>query len=96
MAGFWLTYKTRKRLVGVVIVDSSSLIHARMTAAMTGIDQGAEFAEGHEIDGMALALMPAPALGRMLDPVEAGELIRAIERRMRKRPAAPSVKRRGG
>jgi hypothetical protein len=33
-----------------------------MCAAVEGVDQGGEFAEGHKLD----ALMPAPAIERML------------------------------
>jgi hypothetical protein len=88
------TSRSTNRLAGVVIMDSSTIVHARLRAAVGKIDGGAEFAEGHELDPATAALVPAKAIGRMLDPVEAGELIRAIERGMRKRPAAPSVKRR--
>jgi hypothetical protein len=33
MAHFWLTYREAGRLVGVVIIDAPSLIHARLEAA---------------------------------------------------------------
>jgi hypothetical protein len=63
---FWLTYESRNRLLGVVILDSS-LIGARMWAAVEGIDQGAEFAEGHEFDESAAALVPAKAMLKALE-----------------------------
>jgi hypothetical protein len=64
---FWLTYQSARRLLGVVIVDSFSLIRAHVRAAVEDIDQGAEFAEGHELDRETVALVPATAIGRMLD-----------------------------
>ena len=63
-------------------------------AAVTRIDQGAEYMEGHWIDVMATAMMPATAIGRMLSPEEVGKLVRRIERDIPKRPMATPVKRR--
>jgi hypothetical protein len=73
---FWLTYKQSGRPLGVLILDSSSLMEARMRATVDRIDRGAAFARGYRIDKEAAVLVPPMAIGHMLDPVEAGELIR--------------------
>jgi hypothetical protein len=93
MSRFWLTYcKPFGCLAGVVIVDSASLINARIRAAGELELQG-EFAEGHQVDEAVAALIPPTAIGRMLSPKEAYELLDNLERGLLKRPAAPSVRR---
>ena len=48
MSLYWLCYR-HKDQVSVVIEPASSLIDARMRAALAGLDEG-EFTEGHELD----------------------------------------------
>jgi hypothetical protein len=48
MALYWLVYRHNNQ-ISVVIEPGASLIHARMRAALTNLDQG-EFTEGHELD----------------------------------------------
>jgi hypothetical protein len=58
---------------------------------LQGIDGGGKFCEGHKLDRDTATLVPASAIDRLLSPDEAGEIIRAIEREMPKRPPASSV-----
>jgi len=44
----WLCYRHNNQ-ISVVIEPGSSLIHARMRAALANLDEG-EFTEGHELD----------------------------------------------
>ena len=51
MPRFWLTYcDPARRLLGVVILDSPSLLEARLQALIDGTDRNAELCEGHELD----------------------------------------------
>ena len=88
---FWLTYcDPSGRLLGVEVQDSGHLMQARLKAT----DQGAQFFEGHEVDEATAKLVPATAVGRMLNPDEAAK--RTIERGIPKRPPPASVQRRKG
>jgi hypothetical protein len=60
--------------LGVVILDSPSLVQARMSAAALRIDRGMPFADGRPLGKAAIEQVPAAALGRMLDPQEARAL----------------------
>jgi hypothetical protein len=52
--------------VGVAIIEASSLLEARMNAAVRSIAAGAPFAEGHEVCAKLIALVPPTQIGRML------------------------------
>ena len=96
MPRFWLTYcDSARRLLGVVILDSRSLIEARLQALVAGTDRNAELCEGHELDDKSTALVPPDAIGRMLSLKEASKIIQRIKRGIPKKAAAASVRRRG-
>jgi hypothetical protein len=56
---------------GVVIVEASTLTHARMLAAVYGGGRVSHFAEGHVISPERAALIPDDSIGRMLSPAPA-------------------------
>jgi hypothetical protein len=79
---FWLTYRRKygSRLLGVIIIDSTSIVQARMDAAADGTDEGREFVEGIEMELAHATLVPNTAIGRMLKVDEAEKLLQLIER----------------
>jgi hypothetical protein len=84
---FWLTY----RPTGVVVVESRGLLHARLMASLTGADQGLEFASGPQLDPESAGQVPANMIGRFLDDRDLQKLHQAL---LKKKPPAPSVRRR--
>jgi hypothetical protein len=69
-------------LLAGLIVDSPSLQQAQRCAAVEGADAGAGYCEGYELDREAANLIPAAAIGRMLNHQEVRELIRELETRV--------------
>jgi hypothetical protein len=65
---FWLNYRyPHGRFAGVVVLKSSALISARMMAAVYGLDEGLEFASGHELDQTSADQIPEDMISRFLD-----------------------------
>jgi hypothetical protein len=81
---FWLTYGDPDRFVGAVIMEGSSMLEARMNAAVRKIAAGLPFAEGHELSAKLIALIPPTKIGRMLSRTETMELIRLLEEHVRR------------
>ena len=77
---WWLTF----RRGDVVIVEASSLVHARMHAAQYGFGRPAHFAEGHFIDPERAARIPDNVIGRMLSPPEARQVREVLTDRGRR------------
>jgi hypothetical protein len=72
---YWLVYRHSNQ-ISVVIEPGASLIHARMRAALDGLDEG-EFSEGHELD--AKWKVPKAMVGRQLSQEEAKRLLAKLE-----------------
>jgi len=54
---FWLNYRhPRGRFAGAAVIESSSLVSARMAAAVYGLNDRLEFASGHQLDQGVLGL----------------------------------------
>jgi hypothetical protein len=64
---------------GVVIMEASSLLHARTLAAASGLGRVTQFAEGHFIGPKRAKLIPNGSIGRILSSIEAGKLRDLIE-----------------
>ena len=77
----------RDGAVRVVILDGISVAHARMAAAW--LEPGT-FLDGRQVNRASAARVPAWAVGRVLTAKELASLVAG-----RKKPPAPSVRRRG-
>ena len=87
---FWLNYRhPRGRFAGAVVIESSSLVSARMAATVYGLNDRLEFASGHELDQESALKVPTDMLGRVLDDRELRKLSRMLLGL--KRPPAPSL-----
>jgi hypothetical protein len=76
---FWLTYHRDQSLFGVVIIQAGELLEARMLAAISGLDNGADFLEGHALSAQCAAMVSTGSIARMLWPDEANRLMAWIE-----------------
>ena len=74
MALWWLSYRTGYQPIGVAIVEAGSLDHARMLAAIGGIDAGLTFTYGHALDDEQTAMVSQSEIGRFLFLTEATQV----------------------
>jgi hypothetical protein len=75
MPVYWLCYRHNNQ-ISVVIEPASSLIHARMRAALAKLDEG-EFTEGHELPGKWK--VAKEMVGRRLTQDQAKRLLAKLE-----------------
>src|SRR6266446_3993230 len=76
---FWLNYRhPRGRFAGAVVIESSTLVSARMAAALYGLNDRLEFASGDELDQETALKVPTDMLGRLLDDGELRKLSRLL------------------
>jgi hypothetical protein len=61
---YWLCYQHNNQ-ISVVIEPGASPIHARMRAALAGLDEGT-FTKGHELDRKTAKQVPKAMIGRRL------------------------------
>jgi hypothetical protein len=66
----------RGRFAGAVVIESSTLISARMAAAVYGLNDRLEFESGQELDQESALKVPTDMLGRLLDDRELRKLSR--------------------
>jgi hypothetical protein len=74
---YWLCYHHDNQ-ISVVIEPASSLVDARMRAAIAGLDEG-EFTEGHELDRKTEKQVPKAMIGCRLSQEEAKRLLAKFE-----------------
>jgi hypothetical protein len=72
---YWLVYRHNNQ-ISVVIEPGASIIHARMRAALTNMNEGT-FTEGHELDRKWR--VPKEMVGRRLSQEEAKRLLAKLE-----------------
>ena len=75
---WWLLFRD-----GVVVIGASSLVHARLRAAASGLGRASHFVEGNFIDTERLPPIPPEFVGRMLSHIEARQLEEMLIRKPR-------------
>jgi hypothetical protein len=88
---FWLTYRKNGRLLGVFILEGGDLLQMRFGAAVYGLDQGANFAEGHPLDPATAKSIPAHMIRHMLSLYDARKLLTRLERAKATKPGRRTI-----
>jgi hypothetical protein len=64
---------------GAVIIEATSLAHARLLAVVNGCGRASQFVEGYPIDAHLAGRIPDRSVGRMLTSEEARQLLKIIK-----------------
>jgi hypothetical protein len=85
MSHFLLTFShARQPVVGIVMIEASSMDQARMTAVLRRFALGVPFSEGLKLSAKLVASIPPEQIGRMLSGDEASRLLpRLVDSRIR-------------
>jgi hypothetical protein len=75
---WWLSYLREDR-VRVIIYPGNSLRHARLSVSIAGLDEEAEFIEGHKLGEGRAKLVPKSYLSRPLPVGAAERVLRTME-----------------
>ena len=73
---WWLSFRDGT----AVIVEATSLLHARMLAAVNEIGRVAQFVDGYRLAAELAALVPNDRVGRLLSPDDAWRLYEQLAR----------------
>ena len=73
---WWITFRDGS----AVIVEATSLLHARMLAAVNEIGRVAQFADGYRLAAELAALVPDNRIGRLLSCDDAWTLYERLGR----------------
>ena len=91
---WWLCFERDGQLLGVAILEASSLPAAYLRASLKGLGKGPLVSiTGHELDPRCRAVLTIQDIGRMLTLNEAANLLERFERAAGKKPPAPSIRR---
>jgi hypothetical protein len=75
---WWINFRRGSEVIGVAIIEASSIFHARTRLAVCGIGRPVDYSDGKEVDARCAALIPRNSLGRLLLPDEALKLGRSL------------------
>ena len=89
---YWLCYRVGGCFEGLLLIKAHSLTAARLRADVEGLDPGGE-CEAREMHPDDARAVPKRFIGRVLDEEEVADLERILVAAMKKKPAAPSVRR---
>jgi hypothetical protein len=73
---WWLSFRDGS----AVVIDASSLVHARLLAAAQGLGRVSDFVAGLFTDSEHAALIPYDCRNRLLSPIEARQLHERLKR----------------